>query len=79
MQDGAAAIVTATTGDDVVPAYLTASILVQGPETTEDAERRRSDAIDARRRFRSARFNPMTAYLLQQIQPINFAPAEELG
>ncbi len=37
MQDCGAAFVAATTGDDVVPAYLTASILVQGSEKSEDA------------------------------------------
>ncbi len=37
MQDCGAAFVAATTGDDVVPTYLTASILVQGPEKSEDA------------------------------------------
>jgi hypothetical protein len=37
MQDCGAAIVTGTSGDNVVPAYLTASVLVQGPEKSEDA------------------------------------------
>jgi hypothetical protein len=37
MQDCGAAIVTASTGDGVVPAHLTISTLVQGSEKSEDA------------------------------------------